>query len=151
MGCATLRHFRDELFDDDVEHGAGGEAQQIRKSRNGDDVLGRQDGQEGADGLDDTGEDVPPRKARRLCSCPRPAEAWDRMAPSGKFWMAMPRESASAPAAVVWAGAGQVAGVDDADGHAFRDVVECDGQEQHGGALQAGVSGLRPVRCLRWR
>lgn len=33
---------------------------------------------------------------------------------------------------------GQVACVHDADGHAFRDVVEGDGQQEHGGALQMG-------------
>ena len=51
---ATLRHFRDEFFYDNVEHGSGGETEKIRQGD--DDVLGRQDGQEGTDGLNDTGK-----------------------------------------------------------------------------------------------
>ena len=52
VGVAPLRQFRDEFFYDDVEHGSGGETEKIRQE--GDDVLGRQDGQEGTDGLNDT-------------------------------------------------------------------------------------------------
>ena len=52
------------------------------------------------------------------------------MAPSGKFWMAMPSERASAPAAVICAV------------HALRDVVQRNGQHHHGGALQLAVGAL---------
>ena len=47
-------------------------------------------------------ERVPQRKAFDLLM-PSARRGMEIMAPSGKFWMAMPRERASAPAAVICA------------------------------------------------
>ena len=49
-----------------------------------------------------TPERTPSRKARPL-GIPSARRGREMMAPSGKFWMAMPRDSARAPAAVIWA------------------------------------------------
>lgn len=50
---AALGHFGDELFDNNVEHSAGGEAEEI--GQGDDDVLSGQDGENSADGFDDAG------------------------------------------------------------------------------------------------
>ena len=71
-------------------------------------------------------ERVPQRKAFDLLM-PSARRGMEIMAPSGKFWMAMPRERECTGSSDLCI-SGQVACVHDADGHAFRDVVECDGQ-----------------------
>ena len=48
------------------------------------------------------------------------------MAPSGKFWTAMPMDRASA----------------------LRDIVEGDGQHQHGGPFQPHIGPFRPAAAL---
>ena len=45
---------------------------------------------------------TPPRKAREFLS-PSALSGSEMIAPSGKFWMAMPSDSARALAAVIWA------------------------------------------------
>ena len=57
-------------------------------------------------------------------------------APSGKFWMAMP----GVP--------GHPARQHHAYRHPLRDVVEGDGQHQHGGPPQAGAGPLRLIAAL---
>ena len=132
VGVTTLRHFRDEFFHDDVEHGSSGETEKIRQE--GDDVLGRQDGQESPDGLNDTGKSSAEKGfwlAHTLGSQGHGDNGSFREVLDGDAQ----GESQCAGGSDLCI-SGQVACVHDADGHAFRDVVECDGQQQHGRALQ---------------
>lgn len=100
VGMGALGHFGDEFLHHHVKHGPGGEAEQIRQRRH--DELRGQQGADGAPIGSTTPESTPPAKARPL-PAPSARRGREIMAPSGKFWMAMPRDSASAPAAEICA------------------------------------------------
>ena len=82
-----------------------------------------------------TPESTPPAKALPLLS-PSARRGIEMMAPSGKFWMAMPRDRGPALAAVICALPAK-AGIHHTDCHALRDIVQGHRQYHHRSAAQS--------------
>ena len=122
-----------EVLDDDVDHGAGGEAQEVRQDGRG---LGREeDGQDAGEGLDRAGQRAV-EEGLALGTAGRAKGHRD----DGTFGEVLDGDtdgqcqSCTQGDAHVAAGP---AGEDDTDGHTFGEVMERDGEDQHDGLREA--------------
>ena len=97
IGVLPFRHFRDQLLHHHIDHGPGRKAQKIRQER--DHKSRRKYGQRRAHQLYRTGKRTI-KNAFPLLT-PSARRGMEMIAPSGKFCIAIPRESASAPMAVI--------------------------------------------------
>ena len=133
VGVLALGHAGDEVLDDDVDHGAGGEAQEVRQDGRG---LGREeDGQDAGEGLDRAGQ----RAVEERLGFGTAGRAKGHR-DDGAFGEVLDGDtdgqcqSCTQGDAHVAAGP---AGEDDTDGHTFGEVMERDGEDQHDGLREA--------------
>ena len=141
--CADIRvvslgHFGDQFLDDDIEHGTGGEAEQI--GEDGDEVACGENGEHGADRFDDAGEDTAgksPAFFHALCAQGHRDDCAFREVLNGNA----KRERKCAGRSDLRA-PGEKSGVDDTDRHAFRNVVQRYGKHHHRSALQLAFRSL---------
>ena len=149
VGVLAFCHAGDEVFDDDVDHGAGGETQEVRQDGGG--LCREKDGQNAGERLNGAGE----RAVEERLAFGTAGRAKGHR-DDGAFREVLDgdtdrqRECRGERDAHVAAGP---AGQDDTDGHAFGEVVERDGEDQHDGLREAAffdavphVLGVREVR-----
>ena len=133
-----MGHIRDQLLHHDVEHGSGGEAQQIRHGR--DDQPRRQHGYKAEDRLHRAGEDAVQKGFPLAC-----AFRVQRHGNDSAFREVLDRDTQGqgqrAPRRDL-RGAGTQAGIDDAHRHALGNVVERHRQHHHGGPGQPAFRSL---------
>ena len=132
VGVGALGHFRDQLFHHNVEHGSCGEAQ--KAGEGGDDEPGRKNGQDGADRLHDAGEDAVPERLSLTYTFRAQGHGDD-----GAFGEVLDGDAKGKrqrPGSGDLGAAGEKAGVYDAHGHAFGDVMKGHRQHHHGGVLE---------------
>ena len=77
----SLGHFRDQFFDDNVEHGTGGETEQV--GQGGDKIVRGENGEHGTNRFDDAGEDTAGKSPAFFM--PSARRGIEMIAPSGKF------------------------------------------------------------------
>ena len=90
-------HLGHQFLHHHIQHGSRCKGQQ--PGQGGQDQFSGQDGEHRGQRLHDAGQH-PSAKARRR-DAPSARRGMDTMAPSGKFWMAMPSDKARAPAAEI--------------------------------------------------
>ena len=126
-------HFGDQFFHDDVHHGAGGEGEKV--GHHGYDGFGGEDREEGRDGFDDAGDHAEEKRLPFLHAFRAEGHGDD-----GAFGEVLDGDADGQGERAGSADAGvacEEAGVNDADGHAFGDVVERDREYQFCGAFQS--------------
>lgn len=97
MGVFALSHFRQKFLHHHIDHGPRSKSQQIRENRC--DKLCCGNGEQSAQRLDDAGSRTGQKARVRLIPAAR--SGMDMIAPSGKFWIAMPTDKISAALPVI--------------------------------------------------
>ena len=132
---SALRHFGNQFFDNDIEHCARGKAEQIRQS--GHNHSRGENGQHRADGFDDAGKHA-------VGECASLAHAF-RVERHGNDRALRKVLNGDAQRQCQRARrrdlrlTGEITRIDHADGHAFRNVVQRDGEHHHGCACQLAL------------
>ena len=142
FSCA---HLWDELFDDDVEHRAGGEGEEIRE--HGYDEARREDREEAADGFDEAGEHADAERFRA-----RLARRAKRHRDDRALWEILDGDAdgeRERRAGRDVAAARHPTREHDADSHALGDVVERDGKRHHDGLREMARGALGLVAAIR--
>ena len=135
----SLRHLRDQLLHHHIEHGAGGEAQQIRQGR--DHQASGQNGQRGAQRLHRAGEHAACKGAG--LAHPLHPQGHGDDGPLGEVLDRDAQRQGQRPHHGDLAVSGQKTRVYHPDRHPLRDIVQGDRQHQHGRAPQPGAGSLR--------